>query len=117
MFSSDRLITALYCRLLCIFLCNLFLLICVLFLVLRGVFMNMSIVFLFNLLVLVFVLGVYVLVMHCIISDVCVFGLEENNIFVNVVKTIIIIMFTKIYRKIYVALSASSQANRGRQCI
>ena len=111
MFSSDRLITALYCRLLRIFLCNLFL-------VLRGVFMNMSIVFLFNLLVLVFVLGVYVLVMHCVISDVCLFGLEENNVFVNVVKTIYHYnVYKNLQRKLYVALPASSQANCGRQCI
>jgi hypothetical protein len=38
MFLLDRLITALCCRLFCIFLCNLFLLRYLLFLVLRGVF-------------------------------------------------------------------------------
>jgi hypothetical protein len=63
MFLSDRLITALCFRLLCIFLCNLFLLRYLLFLVLRGVFMNLSIVFLLYVLVFMLVFGMYVVVM------------------------------------------------------
>jgi hypothetical protein len=35
-----------------------------------------------------FVLDAYVLVMYCIISEVCVFGLEENN--VSVIITLVI---------------------------
>jgi hypothetical protein len=80
MFLSDRLITALCFRLLCIFLCNLFLLRYLLFLVLRGVFMNLSIVFLLYVLVFMLVFGVYFVVMFFIISVVCVFGLGENNV-------------------------------------
>ena len=51
---------------------------------LRGVFMNLSIVFLLYLLVFMCVQGVLFLVMHCIIFDVCVFGLAENNVSVIV---------------------------------